>query len=483
MRNFNLDDTIAAISTPIGQAGIGIVRLSGKKSLSIADKIFLGKDGLKPSKFKTYTTHYGWIIDRNQPAPAKRSGPGKPEYRNQKKDKRQIIDEVILTVMHSPRSYTKEDIVEINCHSGIVPLKKILDLVLSQGARLAQPGEFTKRAFLNGRIDLVQAESVLDIIRARTEASLRIGFNQLKGDLSKKIHDLRSQLLDIIAHLETLIDFPEEDIESTQSKDLLKSIEQAEKMLNKLLSSFQYGKILREGISVVICGKPNVGKSSLLNALLGEDRSIVTPIPGTTRDTIEEVINLEGIPLKIVDTAGIIEPKDLIEKEAIKRSQMYLSSADLALLVFDGSQKLNKDDQILINKTKDKQIIAVINKIDLKQHIDISKLKNLFKNIVRISALKNKGIGDLRKQITKKVWGGDIISTDEVLVSNVRHEDALRRAAAFLLEAKDIIKSNNSLELVSHCLRESVNCLGEITGETIGEDILDRIFGEFCIGK
>jgi len=480
MFNLNLSDTIAAISTPIGQAGIGIVRLSGKKSLSIADKIFMGKDGKKTSKFKTYTTHYGWIISQcaNKPISRLNRQIGKSANR-----RTEIIDEVILTVMRAPRSYTKEDIVEINCHSGIVPLKKILDLVLNQGARLAQPGEFTKRAFLNGRIDLAQAESVLDIIRAKTELALRVSFNQLKGDLSKQVQDLRNHLLDIIANLEASIDFPEEDVDTISYAQLLKRIEKNENALTRLLDSARGGKILREGMSVVICGRPNVGKSSLLNALLGEERAIVTPIPGTTRDTIEEIINLEGAPLKIVDTAGIIEPKDLIEKEAVQRSQKYLSSADLVLLVFDGSQRLNKDDRILINRTKDKQTIALINKIDLKQHIDISKLKNLFKDIVRISALKRKGLDSLRKQILKKVWGGAIISSDEVLVSNVRHEDALRKALAALLEAKDIIKSGHSLELISHCLKEAVDCLGEITGETIGEDILNRIFSDFCIGK
>ncbi|MFH1202418.1 MAG: tRNA uridine-5-carboxymethylaminomethyl(34) synthesis GTPase MnmE [Candidatus Omnitrophota bacterium] len=483
MKKIDLNDTIAAISTPIGQAGIGIVRLSGKKSLAIADEIFVGRNGNRPSEFKTYTTHYGRIIDRNQ----------KPEYRNQKKNKKRrtidhrpstdIIDEVILTIMRSPKSYTKEDIVEINCHSGIVPLRKILELVLGHGARLAEPGEFTKRAFLNGRIDLVQAESVLDIIRAKTEASLKVGYNQLSGALSFKIKEAKEEVLYILSRLEALIDFPDEDIESFPRQKILKQIEKKEKLLTGLIDSGQQGKILREGISAVICGKPNVGKSSLLNALLGEDRAIVTPIAGTTRDVIEEVINLEGVPLKITDTAGVLEPRDLIEKKAVQKSQKSLNEADLVLLLFDGSQRLSKDDYLLIERTKDKQTIPLINKIDLTQKINPEKIREIFKQVVRVSILERKGLDNLRKQILKKIWQGDIIATDEALVSNARHIDALKRALLDLQEAADLIKNRQSLELIAYCLKGSLDSLGEITGETTSEDILDRIFGEFCIGK
>lgn len=456
----DLSDTIVAISTPIGTSGIGIVRLSGKDSLKISDKIFLSKDGKKPSEFKTYTTHYGWII---------------------KNQKSEIIDEVILTVMRKPKSYTKEDVVEINCHGGIVPLKKILELVLENGARLAEPGEFTQRAFLNGRIDLSQAEAVLDIVRAKTEEALKIGLRQLKGELSSKINEIRSQLLEILANLEADIDFPQEDIEVLSKEEIIKRLDFLNREVKKLFLSSEKGKLFQQGMSLVICGKPNVGKSSILNCLLKEERAIVTCIPGTTRDTIEEIINIKGIPFRITDTAGILEPRDLIERKAVERSQKVIQQADLILMVFDGSLPISNEDRFLLNKIKNKNFIPVVNKIDLKQKIDFKKLK--FDGLIKISAKKLIGIENLEEEIVKKVWKGEVNISEEVLVSNVRHVDSLKRSLKALERTKKDILRGLFNEFIVIDLREAINCLGEITGETIGEDLLDKIFNEFCIGK
>ncbi len=455
-----LDDTIAAISTPIGQGGIGIVRLSGKDSLSIADKIFLPKDKEKPSAYKTRTVHYGWVLDRGK-----------------------VIDEVLLTVMRSPASYTKEDIVEISCHSGIVVLREILDLVLASGARMAEPGEFTKRAFLNGRIDLGRAEAVLDIINAKTELALQSGLRQLQGALSDEINGLKDALLEAIALLEAHIDFPEEDIGSADKTKIGRVIKAAIKDLKILLDSVKHGKVLREGISAVILGRANVGKSSLLNALLKEERAIVTPIAGTTRDAIEEILDLKGIPLKIADTAGIIEPRDLIEEEAIRRTHRYFEKANLILLVFDASSPLTKQDKELIRKTSGKNVIAVLNKSDLKRRINEQEIKKRFAGAVKISARTHKGLKELEEKIIEAVWEGKAGASDEVIVTNARHAQALREALASLERAGDSQKRDLSIEFIVEDLKLCRNHLGRITGETADDEILDKIFSEFCIGK
>jgi tRNA modification GTPase len=457
-----LIDTIAAISTPVGQGGIGIVRLSGKEALSIADKIFLSKDKEKPSGYKTHTVHYGWIV-----------GGETSEH----------IDEVILTVMRAPRSYTKEDIVEISCHSGIVVLREILDLVLRSGARMAEPGEFTKRAFLNGRIDLDRAEAVLDIINAKTELALESGLRQLQGALSREINRLKDALLETIALLEAHIDFPEEDIGGVDKKKIGRVIDTALKDLSGLLDSAKHGKVLREGISAVILGRTNVGKSSLLNALLKEERAIVTHVAGTTRDAIEEILDLKGIPLKIADTAGIIEPRDLIEKEAIKRTHSYLEKADLVLLVFDASSSLTKQDEELIKKAGDKNTIAILNKSDLKPKINEQEIKKRFANVAKISALTHKGLRELEAKIIGSVWEGKVGASDEVMVTNARHAQALREALAALERARDSEMRNLSIEFIVEDLKLCRNHLGSITGETVDDEILDKIFSEFCIGK
>lgn len=458
-------DTIAAISTALGQAGIGIVRLSGQEALNIADKVFVSKEKQKPSQFKTYTIHYGKIVD---------------ETKNN-----EIIDEAILTIMRAPRSYTREDVVEINCHSGIVPLKKIFELVLKSGARPAEPGEFTRRAFVNGRIDLVQAESVLDIIQAKTDSSLRLGLNQLQGRLSKKIEEISSQLLDTLAHLEAAIDFPDEDIEIRDRKKMLQDLKKAERELKKILDSAFQGKILREGINVVICGKPNVGKSSLLNALLKEERAIVTHIPGTTKDTIEEFANIQGLPLKLIDTAGIDQPKDLIDEEAVKRSKLSLVRADLILFVLDGARRISPEDKAIFQEIKDKKVFCLVNKIDLKPKLNSDKVKGLVgnKKILRISALKNFGIKQLEEEIARNIWQGHLCRSEDILVSNLRHIDLLKTTQEAVGKTRQAFSDNLSAEFISQELKEALEALDKITGKAVSEDLLDKIFAEFCIGK
>ena len=460
MKNYDLNDTIAAISTPVGESGIGIVRLSGKEALQIAGKIFVSKDKSKPTDFNTYTIHYGWIIDKTE-----------------------VVDEVILALMRSPRSYTKEDIVEINCHGGIVALRRVLGLVMENGCRLASPGEFTKRAFLNGRIDLAQAEAVLDVIRAKTDSALKIGEEQLKGRLSSQINKIRKGLLGILSILEANIDFPDEEIKPAELKVLLQKLINIDGEMKLLLENSRFGRVLREGIQVVICGRPNVGKSSLLNALLRQERSIVTSIPGTTRDTIEEIIDIKGIPVRIVDTAGILEPRDLIEKKAVQRSRRYIDLADLVILLFDGSKKLTGEDQTLMAKLKKKAVVAVINKMDLKQIIERGKISNKFKFTVDISAKKSKNINLLEEAIANSVYKGRVHSSDAAMLSNLRHITAIREAQKLIAEAIDSLDNKLSGEFIAQDIKDGLSWLDGILGKEFSEDLLDKIFSQFCIGK
>lgn len=460
MLNLNLTDTIAAIATPIGDGGIGIVRLSGKDALAIADKIFISKDKKKSSEFKTYTTHYGVVAD-----------------------KAKIIDEVILTVMRSPRSYTKEDIIEINCHGGIVALRAVLDLVLANGARLAESGEFTRRAFLNGRIDLSQAEAVLDIIKAKTDSALKIGIQQLKGSLSLEINKIRKDLLEMLSALEANIDFPEEDLTAPGLQRIKHGLDEVNKKFSLLLDTSARGRIMREGIKVVICGKPNVGKSSLLNALLKQERSIVTPIAGTTRDTIEEIIDIKGIPVRIVDTAGIIEPRDLAEKKALRRSRESIDSAELVLLLFDGSRRLSREDRELISRLKRKTVIAIINKADLKQRIEKNTLLKDFTRLIEVSAKKLKNINLLEEEIVNSVYAGRVNAAEPVIVANLRHIGSLREVQKFIAEATDSLDNRLPPEFTAQGIKEALSKLDGILGKRFSEGLLDKIFGEFCIGK
>ena len=460
MIKYDLTDTIAAISTPVGEGGIGIVRISGKEALRLADKIFVSPSGKKPSALKTYTTHYGTI-----------------------RDNAKVVDEVILTIMRSPKSYTREDIVEINCHGGIVALRDVLNLVLESGARLAEPGEFTRRAFLNGRIDLTQAEAVIDIIRAKTDRALKIGLDQLKGRLSNQINKDRGFLLDALSALEAGIDFPEEEGTPADLKTVAGKMEKVTKDLQELIDHSKLGRVLREGIHAVICGKPNVGKSSLLNALLKEERSIVTPVPGTTRDAIEEIIDIKGIPVKIVDTAGILEPRDLVEKKAVQRSKKHIAKASLAIILFDGSKGLSREDRFLAGKLRKKKAIAVINKMDLKQKIERLEILKMFKQVIDISAKKLKNINLLENAIADLVYSGNIAGAEPILVANLRYIKILQKAKIVIAEALESLDNRLPAEFIAQDIKEALGYLDEILGKKFSEDLLDKVFAEFCIGK
>jgi tRNA modification GTPase len=457
------NDTIAAISTCVGESGIGIVRLSGKESLTIADRVFRPKDGARPSTFATYTVHYGWVIDRA------RAG--------------RVIDEALLTVMRAPRSYTKEDVVEINCHGGSTAVRSVLDAVLDCGARLASPGEFTRRAFLNGRIDLAQAEAVLDAIRAKTDAALSTSLQQLKGALSKEIGLTRGRLIEVLAGLEATIDFPEEDITPVDLARMRQALRDCQERLRLLIESAHFGRILREGANVVICGRPNVGKSSLLNALVRQERSIVTHIAGTTRDTIEEVMGIRGIPVTIVDTAGIIEPRDLIERKAIARARDYIRRADVVVLVFDGARRLCADDTMFMRRLKGKKTLAVINKIDVKQRIQEDTVRRHFDRVIAVSAKSGKNIEALEDAIAGIIEVNRKVQFESPVVTNVRHAASLRSSQKFIAQALVSLDNTVSPECISEDVKAALSCLDEITGEKCSDDVLERIFSEFCIGK
>ena len=455
----NLDDTISAISTAQGEGGIGIVRISGPKALLIANKIFVSQGRGRPSEFKSYTMHYGKISDNAK-----------------------IIDEVILTVMRKPKSYTREDVVEINCHGGVVALSKVLDLTIENGARLASPGEFTKRAFLNGRIDLAQAEAVIDVIRAKTDSALKVSLGQLSGGLSKEISKIRHKLLNILVILEANIDFPEEEIRQ-DTAEISQGITAIDAELNKLLDNASSGRILREGIAAVICGKPNVGKSSLLNALLKKERSIVTPVAGTTRDTIEEIIDIRGIPVRIVDTAGILTPRGLIEKKAVKRSREYIKLADIVIILFDASSKLEDGDRKLIKELKNRNVIAVINKIDLKSRIEKDQIIKAFKKVVQLCAKSAKNINTLEDALCEFVFKGKLHAPEFLIVSNLRHIHALKNAKKLISQAKEALAKKLPQEFIAQNLKDACAYLDKISGKNFSEDLLDRIFTDFCIGK
>jgi len=461
-----MEDTIAAISTPPGEGGIGIVRISGKDALAIADRVFVCKTRKKPSRSKSFTTHYGWIKD---------------------------IDEVILTVMRAPKTYTKEDIVEINCHSGIAPLRKTLELVLKEGARLAEPGEFTKRAFLNGRIDLAQAEAVCDIVKSKTEGSLRQAALQLKGKLSDEIRDMSSRILDVLAHLEASLDFPDEDIETDSKKKVLRQLKGLISDTERLYESASYGIIMKEGALAVIAGRPNVGKSSLLNALLKRERAIVTDIPGTTTDTIEETVNIKGVPVRLVDTAGILSPKDAIHKQAVKKAHEYFEAADVVLLVLDASQAFKPKDKVVINAINKKPFITVLNKIDLPKKIKAPLTLSLSPKgrgkkgeghvPIEISATKGTGLSKLETALAKVVLNGSAPKTDEAIITSARHKEAIRTALDALKDARSTLKQGLSEEFAAQHLKDALDELSTITGESVKDNLLDRIFSEFCIGK
>jgi tRNA modification GTPase len=460
----SLNDTIAAISTPIGEGGIGIVRLSGKDSINLAERIFKSPHNKSLSEAKSHSITYGFVAD--------------PETGN-------TVDEALFTVMRAPKTYTREDIVEINCHGGIIPLRHTLSLLLKNGARLAEAGEFTKRAFLNGRIDLSQAEAVIDIIRSKTASAERIALKQLEGKLSDKIKGLTEKIITICANVEAYIDFPEDEVEEIKSDELLQRINNLKESLRELAESYEEGRFFKEGVSTAIVGKPNVGKSSLLNALLEKDRAIVTEYPGTTRDIIEDYLNINGLPLRIMDTAGIRESRELVEKEGVLRSLRTIENSDIVLAVFDLSAPLDILDMEVLQKIKNKKSLIILNKLDIQNaQFNVAEMGITEEECIKISALKGWGIEELKRRIYSLcLTGAETGEMKDILISNVRHRDAIEKAIKPLDEAENLLQRNEPLEIIAVLLREAANSLGEITGTTVSETVLDKIFREFCIGK
>ncbi|MBZ9689768.1 tRNA uridine-5-carboxymethylaminomethyl(34) synthesis GTPase MnmE [Clostridium estertheticum] len=454
-------DTIAAIATSIGEGGISIIRVSGDKSIDIVDSIFIGKNNRKLQDFKSYTMRYGYVIDKNGSK----------------------LDEVILSYMKGPKSFTAEDTIEINCHGGVVGTNSILQEVIRAGARMAEPGEFTKRAFLNGRIDLSQAEAVIDIIRAKTELSMKSALMQSEGSISREIKIIRNKLLSVIASIEVTVDYPEEDIEEVTAEMVSGDVASIINEIDILLSTADEGKILREGLSTVIVGKPNVGKSSLLNALVKEKRAIVTDVPGTTRDAIEEYISIEGIPVKIVDTAGIRETEDIVEKIGVQTSKDKIDEADLVILLLDSSMGLSHEDREIIEYIKEKKYIVLLNKSDLGGKIEKSELQSLkSKYVTSISAKTGEGLSQVKENIKDLFFNGEI-KTEGVFVTNNRHKQALIRAKENLESSQNALENTFAIDLASIDIRSAWMNLGEITGEALEEDIIHKIFSEFCLGK
>lgn len=455
-------DTIAAISTPPGEGAISIVRMSGEEAVSIAQKAFSGRD---LTKVKSHTINYGHIVD--------------PKTGEE-------IDEVMVSVMLAPKTFTREDVVEINCHGGIVPTNRILQLLLVNGARLAEPGEFTKRAFLHGRIDLTQAESVMDLIRAKTDRSMKIALNQLDGNLSHLINALRKDILDVLAQVEVNIDYPEyDDVEEMTTKLLKEKAEEIGIRIGQLLKTASQGKIMREGLATALVGRPNVGKSSLLNHLLHEDKAIVTDVAGTTRDVIEEYVNVSGVPLKLIDTAGIRETDDKVERIGVERSKKAIEQADLVLLVLNAAEELTEEDLTLLGMTNDKKRIIILNKTDLEERIDRNRLAEISGNspVCSTSILKNEGMDRLEKGITDLFFNGIENSQSTVLVTNARHVALLRKAQNSLDSVLEGISSGMPVDLVQIDMTEAWNLLGEITGDSYEDELLDQLFSQFCLGK
>lgn len=459
----NLDDTIVAISTAIGEGGIGIVRMSGEEALNILNRVFKSFKEKSTMEMKSFTMRYGHIID---------------------KETKEKVDEVIVSYMKAPNTYTKEDVVEVNCHGGVVAVRRVLSLLLKNGARLAEPGEFTKRAFLNGRIDLSQAEAVIDLIRAKTDESMEIALEQSEGKLSNKVRKLMDKLLGMLAHVEAAVAFPEDDIENIVNDEMIENGKILGAEIDALIENAGTGKILREGLNTIIVGKPNVGKSSLLNELLQEKRAIVTDIPGTTRDVIEEYINIKGIPVKLVDTAGIRSTHDVVESIGVEKSKEYIEKSDLVIFMIDNSRPVEKEDEEIINIIKGKKIIVVVNKTDLPKAADIEYVKGKLSMVPFIftSISTENGVELIKDKISELVFEGHIRPKD-ISVTNVRHRDALIKAKEGIQRGIDAIVSGLPLDFAGIEFKDAYLKLGEITGDTVEEDIIDRIFADFCIGK
>lgn len=452
-----LNDTIVAISSAIGEGAIGIIRMSGSESLNTLKKIFS-----PTSDFKSRQMYYGVI-----------------------KKEEIVLDEVMVVYMAGPKTYTKEDIVEIYCHGGIISIKRVLDCILELGVRMAEPGEFTQRAFLNGRLDLSQAEAVMDLISAKTEKGFDLAYNQLEGSLSHKIDNIRNKLMKVVAHLEVCIDYPEEDIEDMTYDEIENSFKAVQSELQSLLDHSDNGRIIREGIKIAIIGKPNVGKSSLLNALLKEARAIVTDIAGTTRDVIEEHLNIQGIPIRIVDTAGIRKTSDQIEQIGVERSKEIFNEADMILFVLNASEELSDEDRELIELVSGKKSIIIINKMDLETRIDWAHIEESFsdRSIIKTSLLKDQGILEVEQAIVDMVYEGDISTSNDQLLSNSRHIQAVKEALKSIDGALKATLDRMPYDFIEVDTFDCLEYLGKITGETIESDIVKQIFGNFCLGK
>ncbi len=461
MLKVNLDDTIAAVATPIGSGGIGIVRISGGEAVAIADSLFVPNKGKTLKERKSHTISYGKIVYSGQ-----------------------VCDEVLVSVMYAPNTYTRENVVEINCHGGIRAVTSVLDAVLKSGARIAEPGEFTKRAFLNGRIDLTQAEAVIDIINAKTDKSREAALKRLDGKLSVKIKALREEIILMLANIEAAIDYPEHDDETITYENIAEGTKKVVKVVEELIKGADFGKIYNEGIKTVILGRPNVGKSSLLNTIIDEERAIVTDIPGTTRDVLEELININGIPLRLVDTAGIRDTDNVIEKIGVEKSRRLAAEADLVLLMLDGSRELSNEDRELIELSADKKRIVLVNKTDLTQLVSLAEIQQLTGcEPINISVKADKGIEELYEQIKAMFLSGNIDVNEEALISNERNKNSLYKARDFLYNVIETVESRMPEDFISMDLTGAYEALGEITGEALDEDIIDKIFSEFCLGK
>ncbi|PNZ61092.1 tRNA uridine-5-carboxymethylaminomethyl(34) synthesis GTPase MnmE [Staphylococcus aureus] len=456
-------DTITSISTPMGEGAIGIVRLSGPQAVEIADKLYKGKHLL--NDVPSHTINYGHIID--------------PESK-------EVVEEVMVSVLRAPKTFTREDIIEINCHGGILTINRVLELTMTYGARMAEPGEFTKRAFLNGRIDLSQAEAVMDFIRSKTDRASKVAMNQIEGRLSDLIKKQRQSILEILAQVEVNIDYPEyDDVEDATTEFLLEQSKEIKQEINRLLDTGAQGKIMREGLSTVIVGKPNVGKSSMLNNLIQDNKAIVTEVAGTTRDVLEEYVNVRGVPLRLVDTAGIRETEDIVEKIGVERSRKALSQADLILFVLNNNEALTQEDYTLYEVVKNEDVIVIVNKMDLEQNIDINEVKDMIGDtpLIQTSMLKQEGIDELEIQIRDLFFGGEVQNQDMTYISNSRHISLLKQARQTIQDAIDVAESGVPMDMVQIDLTRTWEILGEIIGETASDELIDQLFSQFCLGK
>ncbi|ODP29441.1 tRNA uridine-5-carboxymethylaminomethyl(34) synthesis GTPase MnmE [Paenibacillus sp. PK4536] len=457
-----ISDTIAAISTAVGEAGIAVIRVSGPQSITEVDQLFRGKQSLVDAD--SHTVHYGYIIDP---------------------DSGEKMEEVLVTIMRAPRSFTTEDVVEISSHGGVVSVRRLMELLLQQQIRIAEPGEFTKRAFLNGRIDLSQAEGVIDLIRSKSDKAFSVALRQVEGKLSRQIKPLQQILIEMVAHIEVNIDYPEHDVESVTSDFIKQKSLEVMNGIDELLRTANEGKILREGITTAIVGRPNVGKSSLLNTLAQDNRAIVTDIPGTTRDVIEEFVTINNIPLKLLDTAGIRETIDVVEKIGVERSRTAVNDADLILLVLNHNEALHEDEIQLLEQIKDRQVIIIVNKMDLYRQLDLVKLEEYFpkESIVTMSVKDQKGIDKLEEAISNLFFGGKLESADLTYVSNVRHIALLKQAKRSLQDAYQASDDMIPIDLIQIDVRLAWEQLGEIIGDSAPDSLIDQIFSQFCLGK